>query len=183
MKLSTALLTISLPLYILDQVTKWWIVLTKVQGEVHPVIPGVFNIMRVHNQGVAWGMGNGSSWAPVLFLLVLPAALVGISFLWKKGVFPGKLGLTSFILLVAGIVGNLTDRLLQGFWLDKPQARSFMDKLLDGYVVDFLDVTIPFIDYRWPTFNVADSCIVIAAVCLFLTSFYEENKPAKGKTT
>ena len=175
MKLSTALLTVSLPLYILDQVTKWWIVLSKEEGVVHPVIPGFFNIMRVHNQGVAWGMGNGTSWAPILFLLILPVALIGISILWKKGLFPGKLGLTSYILLVAGILGNLTDRLLQGFWLEQPADASFMDKLLDGYVVDFLDVTIPFINYRWPTFNVADSCIVVAAVCLFLTSFFEED--------
>ena len=171
MTLPKALLTITLPLYILDQVTKWWIVLTTVRGEVHPVIPGFFNIMRVHNQGVAFGMGNGSSWAPVVFLLILPLALIGISFLWKKDVFPGKLGLLAFVLLVSGICGNLTDRLLQGFWLKHPEGTPFLEKLLDGYVVDFLDLTIPLIDYRWPTFNVADSCIVVAAVCLFLTSF------------
>lgn len=180
MSLPRSVLIISLPLYILDQLTKWWIVLTKVRGEEHPVIEGLFNITRVHNQGVAFGMGNGSNWAPLVFLLVLPIALTLIIYLWRKDFFEGRLGAIAAPLLVSGIIGNLTDRLFQGFWLPQYAEASFWERLMQGYVVDFLDVTIPIIDYRWPTFNVADSCIVVAACCLFLSSFQQVPKEADG---
>lgn len=174
--LPRALLLITLPLYVIDQISKWIIVLNYREFESTPVIEGVFNITRVHNQGVAFGMGNGTTWAPLLFLLILPIALGVVLLLWRKNFFEGVLGRISVPLLIAGILGNFTDRLLQGFWLPQPQDASFTDKLLDGYVVDFLDVTIPVINYRWPTFNVADSCIVIAAICLFLSGFFPEKK-------
>jgi len=178
MSLLKLVLIISLPLYILDQITKWWIVLTKDIGVEHPVIENFFNITRVHNQGVAFGLGNGTSWAPVVFLLILPIALCMIIFLCKKDFFVGKLGMIAAPLLISGIVGNLTDRLFQGFWLPEYADASFFDRLMQGYVVDFLDVRIPIIDYPWPTFNVADSCIVVAAFCLFLSSF---NQPPEEK--
>ena len=41
-------------------------------------------------------------------------------------------------------------------------------------MVDFLDFTIPVIDYRWPAFNVADSCICIAAFLLIISTFRGE---------
>ena len=62
-------------------------------------------------------------------------------------------------LLASGIVGNLTDRLLH------------------GYVVDFLDVILPWYGH-WPAFNVADSCICVAAI-LFLISGFVAPKPAE----
>jgi signal peptidase II len=46
-------------------------------------------------------------------------------------------------------------------------------------VVDFLDVTIPLVNYRWPCFNVADSCICIAAGLLFFTGLKADLKAAK----
>ncbi len=179
MSLLKLVLVISLPLYVLDQITKWWIVLTKVKHEPHVVIEGFFNITRVHNQGVAFGLGNGTNWAPLVFLLILPIALCMIIALWKHDFFPGKLGMISAPLLISGIVGNLTDRLFQGFWLPEYADAPFFERLMKGYVVDFLDVTIPFINYRWPTFNVADSCIVVAACCLFLSSF---NQPSEKES-
>lgn len=182
-----ALLLITLPLYVLDQITKWWVVLIYgyrgqdyvIEGKPPTeVIEGFFSITRVHNQGVAFGLGNGSAWAPYVFLAILPIALVVVSICWRKGFFEGATGRLSAPLLISGIAGNLTDRLLQGFWLPHPPEASFFDKLSSGYVVDFLDFTLPHYG-RYPTFNVADSCIVVAAVCLFLSGF---SKEAQGKT-
>jgi signal peptidase II len=83
--------------------------------------------------------------------------------------------------LVAGVLGNLTDRLFQGFWLEKHKEKSFVTRLSKGYVVDFIRVKLPGYEKIapasrgfFPTFNVADSCISVAAVLLFLSAFRPE---------
>jgi len=191
---------IVLPLYLFDQITKWWTVLhfntphsfVTQEGKQYQIwynelghsgitwIEGYLNWIRVHNQGVAFGLGHGSSWAPVVFLLIPFVALILIVVFWKKGVFTG-ISQYSAPLLIAGVLGNLTDRLVQGFYLQAFTHESFWTRLMSGYVVDFIDVTIPFIDYRWPTFNVADSCVCVAAGLLMLQSFRAEDaKPQKS---
>lgn len=179
-----ALLAISLPLYVIDQITKWLIVLNFPQPapgfngsqKVVPVIDGFFNIVRVHNQGVAFGFGNGTVWAPVVFLCFSICALIGLLVLWKRGYMQGRILTVAAALLVAGICGNVTDRLVQGFLLDAWAQEGFLVRLSKGYVVDFLDFTIPLVNYRWPSFNVADSCITIAAFLLILSTFRGEGQ-------
>ncbi|MEZ7956512.1 MAG: signal peptidase II [Rubritalea sp.] len=191
-KLLPLFLKISLPLILLDQISKWWIVLTFNQPDIIvkgerfvdtqgiqqiTVVEDFFNIIRVHNQGVAFGFGNGSAWAPVVFLFVPLIALFLVPLLWKKNIFEG-VAKWSAPLLLAGIIGNLIDRLFQGFWLRGPEQLSFFERLGHGYVVDFLDIQVPFTNgYHWPSFNVADSCICIAATLLFLSAFKPEKKP------
>jgi len=178
------LLVLSLPLYIIDQITKWWVVFRfeePLEGNFGiyddlsiKVIDGYFNITRVHNQGVAFGFGNGTSWAPIVFLMVPLVAVVCLLVFWKKGGFTTPSMKVACALLFAGIAGNVTDRLFQGFWLERLKDGTWWERFSGGYVVDFLDVTIPLIDYRWPTFNVADSCISVAACLLIIASFREE---------
>lgn len=194
------LLTITLPLYILDQISKWWVVMNfklpfvihegkrwAVPEDTRPVIEGFFNLVRRHNQGVAFGIGNGTTWAPVVFLFVLVIALAAISYFWKRGAFTGP-AKWSAPLLISGILGNLTDRLFQGFWLEPYKDGTFMERLGQGYVVDFLDFIIPGFEKimpssggHWPAFNVADSCISIAAVLLFLTALLEGRNEYREK--
>lgn len=181
-------------LYILDQVTKWWVVLNMkpyqkilIDGHVYgqidqfPVIEGFFNIVRVHNTGVAFGIGNGTVWSTYVFLAVPVLALAVLVYCFTKGKFfitPA----TRFCgaLLIAGVLGNLTDRLVQGFMLPGAADNSFFQNLANGYVVDFLDVIVPFTNnYHWPSFNVADSCITVAAVMLFLLSFFIKEPAVK----
>ena len=101
-KLVRQVLSITVPLYILDQISKWWVVMSFkvpfvlhegnkyfVQEDTRPVIEGFFNLVRRHNQGVAFGIGNGTTWAPVVFLLALVIALFLIMFFWKRGAFEG----------------------------------------------------------------------------------------------
>jgi len=173
--LRSLLLFVVLPLYLLDQATKWWIVANFAHGESREVIPGFFNLVRVHNQGVAFGLGNGTAWAPVVFLLVPLVALGVISVLWRKGLFPDRISRLAVGLLLTGILGNLTDRLVQGFFLEEFRGASIWTRLSHGYVVDFLDFKlalygklVPASGGHWPSFNVADSCICVAAVLLFL---------------
>jgi signal peptidase II len=183
-KLGWILLFLTLPLYVVDQWTKFWTIRTFpppwVDSEIHiPVIEGFFNLRRVHNQGVAFGFGNGSDWAPVVFLIVPLVALVLITLGLKKDFFVGNWGKVAVGLLLCGIFGNLTDRLIQGSLLAEMAGQPLWERLKAGYVVDFLDVTIPLIRYQWPCFNVADSCICIAAGLLFFTGLKADLKAAK----
>lgn len=199
--LGKLLLLVALPLYVIDQVTKWWTVfhfseprlvtVRNKEGVIETVrafgtsddpivvIDGFFNITRVHNQGVAFGFGNGTSWAPILFLLIPLLAVTLLLFFWRRGGFSTKLMKTSCVLLFSGIAGNVTDRLLQGFQLDYVKDKSWWERFSEGYVVDFIDVTIPLVNYPWPVFNVADSCISVAAILLVVSSFREEAKAKK----
>lgn len=183
------LLFLTLPLYVLDQITKSWTVWRfpdpppglSYSLEVMPVIEEVFHLVRVHNQGVAFGFGNGTSWAPIVFMVVPFIALTMIRIFWKKGVFNHPLSQVAVALLLCGIFGNLTDRLVQGFLLDEFKAAGFWQRLSEGYVVDFIAIKLPLYDKIvpssggwWPSFNVADSCICIAAVLLFIGGIREE---------
>lgn len=180
------LLFLIMPLYVLDQVTKFWTVHRLPAYWVAPhehisVVKDVFHWVRVHNQGVAFGMGNGTEWAPVVFLCVPFLALVLLRVFWKKGAFTHPVSRISVALLVCGILGNLTDRLVQGFLLEEFRQESFWMRLREGYVVDFLSVKLPFYDRLvpssggwWPAFNVADSCICVAAVLLFIGGLLED---------
>ncbi len=192
MTLPRLLLFLTLPLYVLDQVTKFWTVgkFPPPRDDPHAkviVIENFFNLIRVHNQGVAFGFGNGTAWAPVVFLVVPLLALTMIRIFWKKGVFNHPLSKIAVALLLCGIFGNLTDRLIQGFLLSEYADAGFWQRLSAGYVVDFLAFKLPFYDKIvpssegwWPTFNVADSCICVAAVLLFIGGIRDEQNAKKA---
>jgi len=184
-------LVLSLPIYVIDQITKWWAVstfsepvgnYTATLDDKIPVIDGFLWWWRIHNQGVAFGLGNGTTWAPLVFTTVLILAIVLVTVFWKKGAFANKPARLAAALLIAGIFGNLTDRLVQGFYLEQHADKSFVTRLSKGYVVDFIDVKLPGYEKiapasggHFPTFNVADSCISIAAVLLFVSAFRPED--------
>lgn len=147
-----------------------------------PVIEGFFNIVRVHNNGVAFGIGNGNTWASYVFLIVPVLALFILYKLLKKGFFSTALLRLSAALLFSGILGNLTDRLTQGFALPGASELGFWTNFSRGYVVDFIDVIVPFTNgYHWPSFNIADSCITIAAILLFIGSFTTPTTSGENK--
>ncbi len=144
-------LLVSLPLYVLDQLTKS-LVLTHIStDELIPVIPGFFNLVQVHNTGAAFGMLRDNN---LFFVILSFSALIILAILAWKGVFQDWTSRWAGALLVAGVAGNLTDRILH------------------GHVVDFLDFILPWYG-RWPAFNVADSCICVAAGLFILGSFLD----------
>jgi signal peptidase II len=185
------LLFVTLPLYVLDQITKFWTVLNlpppwDMPGATLFTIGDFFEWHRVHNQGVAFGFGNGSAWAPIVFLMVPIIALTMIRVFWKKGVFNHPASKVAVALLICGILGNLTDRLVQGFLLENMKDGSFWQRLSSGYVVDFIRVKLPLYEKIvpssegwWPSFNVADSCIFVAAFTLFFAGMREEANKKK----
>ncbi len=185
-------LFLTLPLYVLDQITKIWTVVRfpppwSLDSFDIPIVENFFHLVRVHNQGVAFGFGNGTAWAPVVFLIVPIIALSMIRIFWKKGVFSNPLSQIAVAMLLSGILGNLTDRLLQGFLLEDLKSAEFWHRLSEGYVVDFIAIKIPYYDKLipssggwWPAFNVADSCICIAAFLLFIGGIRDEQRSKKA---
>lgn len=193
-KIPLCLILLLVALYVLDQATKWYIVTHYRMPMITPLISfmdstpiwsdnGIlhFNIVRLHNSGVAFGMGNGTVWAPFVFLAVQVVALVGLFHLFRKGFFCTRLMRVAWAFVTAGVLGNMTDRLLQGFFLPGADAEgiTFFDKLKAGYVVDFLDFSFPWLPtegfpqgYHWPSFNVADSCVCIAAGLFIISAFF-----------
>jgi len=143
---------LSVPLYIADQITKRWVVANLDLGQERiEAVPGVFWIDHVANTGIAFGNFNGGAYSNVIFGIVALAAMCLILLMWRKGQFPTRIGRVAGALLIAGTLGNLTDRLVQ------------------GYVIDFLTVDLKFM--LWPSFNLADAYICIAASLLFISAF------------
>lgn len=152
-------LTLALPLYVLDQITKALVLRHISLHEVIPVIPGFFNLTYVQNTGAAFGMMKDNNW---FFIGLASTALVVLAVLTWKKVFSDPYSRVASALLVSGVVGNLTDRILH------------------GHVVDFLDFILPWYGH-WPSFNVADSCIFIAAGLFIFSSFLDgKKKPASA---
>ena len=143
------LLFVTLPLYLLDQVTKWLVLRFISTDEFVPVIPGFFYLVQVHNTGAAFGMLKDNN---LFFMLLASAALILVAVFARWGAFADAPSRFGAALLVSGVLGNLTDRILH------------------GYVVDFLDVVLPWYGH-WPAFNVADSAICGAAALFLISGF------------
>jgi len=147
------LLTIVLPLYALDQLTKGLVMKFISPEETIPVIPNFFSLVQWHNTGAAFGMLHDSN---LFFIGLSIVALIALFVFSRRGAFRNPLPRVAAALLTAGILGNLTDRIVHHF------------------VVDFLlfDLHVPFAN-PWPAFNVADSCICTAAGLFVIGSFFE----------
>ncbi len=140
-------------LVVLDQATKYLVRVHFALHESRPVIHGFFSLTYVQNRGAAWGILAG--WR--VALVALAAVMLFVLARYRKKIFGTRaIGRVSFVLLVAGIVGNVIDRV----WL--------------GYVVDFLDFYIG--TSHFPAFNVADSCICVGVGLYVLASLAMGNR-------
>jgi signal peptidase II len=149
----TALALFTLPFYLLDQGTKWAILRWLEPDGSRPVIPGFFTLVHWYNTGAAFSLFSNSN---AFFLALSSVAIAVLLFLARRGKFHDGVSRAGWALLLAGIFGNLTDRIAH------------------GHVVDFLlfDLHVPFAN-PWPAFNVADACICTAAGLFFLQSLRE----------
>jgi len=146
----------TLPLYVLDQITKLLVLRNIDVWDAHPVIPGFFDLVHVRNTGAAFGSFKDSN---LFFIALSCVAIVVLTVLFLRNSLNDSLSRLAGALLFSGVLGNLTDRLLH------------------GAVIDFLsfDLHIPFAN-PWPSFNVADSCICIAAVLFVVASWKNDVK-------
>ena len=105
-----------------------------------PLIKGVFHLTLIHNRGAAFGILKNQT--PFFIFVSILAVILIYSALRNNKNKKYSFHNVSLVLILAGALGNLIDR------------------LRFGYVIDFLDLRI------WPVFNVADSAITIGAILL-----------------
>jgi signal peptidase II len=146
---------LSLPLYALDQLTKSCVLRFIKPDEHSTVIAGFFDLVNITNTGAAFGSFKNNN---TFFVVISCLAFLFVVLLLVRRRSRDVWRDVSLALLLAGVLGNLTDRLLY------------------GHVVDFLlfDLHIPFA-HPWPAFNVADSCISVAVVCFIIHSFRQKD--------
>ena len=142
---------------IVDQSTKTLIVKTISPFSVKEVIPGFFNLVFVRNTGAIFGFfsNSGSLIIRIMLPLATLTALGLVIYFFIKTELSEKLVLFSLSLIIAGALGNFTDRIFR------------------GYVVDFLHFYIK--NLHWPSFNAADSCITVGAAILIFTFFFRRS--------
>ena len=140
-------LGLALIILLADQFTKVLIVGNYALGD-STYVTNFFNVVRAHNTGAAFPfLANAGGWQRWFFTGI--GIVAAIFMVWMLKSHPGqKLFSFAISLILGGAIGNVIDRLLY------------------GYVVDFLD-------FHWkamhfPAFNIADSAISVGAVCLIL---------------
>jgi signal peptidase II len=157
------LLVVSVAVMALDRWSKLWVKTHIELGHAIPVIPNIFRITHVLNDGAAFSLFADSAspdhvrWGLIAFSTA--AALAVLIALIKMGrrFTPTTVALA---LVLGGAVGNDYDRIRY------------------ASVIDFLEVHI--FRYHWPDFNVADSAIVTGACLLFLDALWPRKSPVEA---
>ena len=143
----------------LDQLVKYLVVQNIPLGEHVPFLPYLLDLTYVENTGAAFSLFSDHTWILALISLVM-SVLLAIA-VWKP-LFRHPFGRTALALLLAGAVGNLIDRALQ------------------GYVVDMFHVLF----MEFAVFNVADICVVVGGIAAGLYYlFLSEKLENRGKKT
>jgi signal peptidase II len=142
------LLAVTLPIIVLDQMTKALARAFLSSGEVIGILP-FMNLRLGFNRGISFGFLPADGATGVLMLIGLTALIaVGLA-VWSVRT-RNRSESVALALILAGALGNLIDR-----------AR-------DGMVTDFIDLHVA--GYHWPTFNVADIAITFGAIWLVADS-------------
>lgn len=140
-------LGLALLVLLADQLSKIWIIGSFQLGDSLPMT-SFFNLVRVHNSGAAFSfLAQAGGWQRWFFTGLGSAAALLMVWLLKKHAGQKLFGF-AIACVLGGAVGNVIDRVLY------------------GYVVDFLD--FHYAGIHFPAFNLADSAISLGAACLIL---------------
>jgi signal peptidase II len=149
-------LVASFGVYLMDQASKAWAV-RRVRFEDRTIIRGALDFVYAENRGIAFGqLQEGGQFGRWFFVVLAGAAAIAVLFYFIRTPRNDDRVLGACALLLAGILGNLTDRVRLGF------------------VVDFILVHAG--SYHWPTFNVADASISIGALLLAYDLIFANRK-------
>lgn len=150
-------------IFALDQFTKRLVVANIAPGDSWQPFPAIGRFLRIihtGNTGVAFGMFQGNS---NLFTVIAVIAVAGIAFYIIRESTLDRLTAISLGLMLGGAAGNLLDRLTY------------------GHVIDFIDVRYSD-SLVWPTFNVADSSLVLGVGVLLVALWLEERRLRQYRT-
>ena len=149
---------LSFIMLLIDQLSK--IILDKVLilGKSIKIFDKFLYITKVYNDGISFSMLTGKRYLIIRISIII---LIFLYFYMKK-FKENKRNIIAFSLLIGGLLGNLIDRIIH------------------GYVIDFIDFYI--FNYNYPIFNIADVCICIG-VFILLYSIYlgEDNENSSGR--
>jgi signal peptidase II len=143
-----ALVLVAVPVYVADQLTKAWATANLRPDQPRELIGSVLQLNLIRNSGAAFSIGTGATW--VLTMIACSVVVFVVITARRLGSRGWALALG---LLLAGSLGNLTDRMFRA-----PGPGR-------GHVVDFLQLP------HYPIFNIADSAIVSAAVLIAVLAF------------
>jgi signal peptidase II len=145
-------LWLSVAVVVVDQVTKWLAVKMLFGQPPVVVIPGFFELTLVYNTGAAFGfLRDAGGWQNAFFIAVAVIVSLFLISMLRRLKAGEVQSAVSFALILGGAIGNVIDRVHQGF------------------VIDFIHWFYQ--DWHWPAFNIADSAITIGAVLLVLDVF------------
>jgi signal peptidase II len=144
-----------------DQITKLAVLYTLVKNQVVPIF-SFFNFVLIFNTGVSFGMFQSNGMLGFWILILIASSLC----LWLCHIISqtnDRIEHISYSLIIGGALGNI------------------MDRFLYGGVVDFLQFHIK--KYYWPSFNIADSAIVIGVALVLGTQTWHSLKKSTKKIT
>lgn len=143
-----------------DQIAKYLTVTNLPVGQSMTFIPGFMDFTHIQNTGAAYGIFSGATWLLTILSAVMAVVVIFLLFKYRKKV-NSKLFDTAMIFIAGGAIGNLIDRIWQ------------------GYVTDMLQFT--FVDFA--IFNVADCFVTIGAILLgvWVIWFWDKHKKAETK--
>lgn len=136
---------------IIDQAVKFWVSNTLFGTDIVKFIPGVISLVNIHNYGAAFGFLSGSS-ARIYFIIATGVFVLLVIIALATNFIQGKLARWSLVLVAAGGLGNMIDRVIY------------------GYVQDMFKVEL----FNFAIFNVADVFITVFAIVFALAMFFEK---------
>jgi len=141
--------------FILDRLSKIWVLDTLINNPI-TVIKDFFYLRHLENEGAAFSILHGKT-----ILLIVMASIVALVLVYALIKFKNKFLRATISLILGGALGNLYDRIFR------------------GSVVDFLE--FHFGSYVFPTFNLADSLVVVGTILLaiYILFIYKEDKPVE----
>jgi signal peptidase II len=136
-------------LVVVDQITKALVADMVGLYESRTIIPGLLNLVHVRNEGVAFGLFNTLDlpYKSVIMTALALAALSAMAWYAAQLQTHERLARVGLMCILSGAIGNLIDRIRQ------------------GYVFDFVDVYVG--NWHFWAFNVADASITIGAILVF----------------
>ncbi|MDT3392642.1 MAG: signal peptidase II [Bacillota bacterium] len=126
-----------------DQLLKYWITTNLALQQVQTLIPNLFSLTYLRNDGAAWSILQGKQ---LFFMLLTPIVILVLGYLLFKARRQHSIYALGLTFMIAGALGN------------------FIDRLRLGYVVDMFQ--LDFINF--PIFNLADSALTVGVILVFV---------------
>lgn len=149
----TFIIYLSTILLVIDQISKLLVIKLLERSSSIELIKNFFYLTYTHNNGAAFSILTGQR---VFLILIAIIILIILFYYLRKNKVEGKIERLAFSFIIGGALGNLIDRILR------------------GYVIDFIDVKI--FKYNFPVFNLADTFIVVGVILLLIILSIKEKK-------